>query len=430
MSLFRPDVLPARGAEVLTAVRGFASDSPAAMTAEERAAWLFTLQQISDATAAYRTEVLGAFDANGDGETLHAARSTNSWLKGALQVSGTEAARQVRLARASRTELAQALRAMREGEINYEQLGVIGRSVADLPVEQTEAAVGILTELATQAGVADVAAAGQQIRQAVNPDGALAACENDFSRRHMYLSPLLDGMYTFSGILDAEGAAVLNTALQPFLVPTDTNDDRDAPQRRADGLVSIASLALDQGLLPKSGGSKATLNVTTTLHALQARGGFGGRVESTGGVVGSATMQRIACDAAVARVLLDGEHIPVELGRAQRLFSPQQRKLLALRDGGCRFPGCGLPPAFTDAHHLHPWQSGGDTNLVNGLLVCRWHHRHLHEGGWWITPDDPLRGANGTLTFDGPKVKRLRSKPRAWTQAQLEKLTWWDEPPD
>lgn len=429
--MYRPDELPARGAELLSAARGLTGDEPTVMTAEDRAAWLFAIQQSMDVLAAYRTEVLAAFDANGDGETLHAARSTASWLKGALQISGPEASRQVRLARASRSELAQAVRAMREGEITYEKLGVIGRSVADLPAVQAEFAVDILTQLASQTGVEDVAAAGRRIREAVNPDGALATCDKDFSRRHLYLSPMLDGMYTLNGILDPEGAAVLTTALQPFLVPSDANDDRDTPQRRADGLVSIAGLALDQGLLPKSGGSKATVNVTTTLEALQqAKGGSGGSFESTGGAAGAITLQRIACDAAVARVLLDGEHIPVELGRAQRLFSPQQRKLLALRDGGCRFPGCGLPPGFTDAHHLKAWQAGGETNVVNGLLVCRWHHRHLHEGGWSVTPDDPLRGANGTLTFEGPRTRPLRSKPRAWTQAQLEKLTRWEKPPD
>ncbi len=70
------------------------------------------------------------------------------------------------------------------------------------------------------------------------------------------------------------------------------------------------------------------------------------------------------------------------LGRSQRLFSSHQRRLLALRDGGCRFPGCSRPPAHTDAHHVVPWSAGGATDIANAVLLCRFHHRLVHEGGW------------------------------------------------
>ena len=306
--------------------------------------------------------------------------------------------------------------------------------MAGLPVENAEDVANILIDLATQVGADDLSAAARQVREAVNPDGALASCEKDFSRRRIYLSPLLDGMYTLDGILDPEAAAVVSTALQPFLVPSDASDERDTAQRRADGLVALAGVAMDQSLLPISGGSKPTLNVLTTLETLQgmkrssstppdAPRGTGALIDSTGGVLGSVAAQRLACDATISRVLLDPEGIPVQLGRAQRLFSPHQRKLLALRDAGCRFPGCGLPPAFTDAHHLHPWQAGGATDLPNGLLVCRWHHRHLHERGWQVRPDDPVAGANHGLTFTGPRGQKLRSSPRSFTHDQLAKLT-------
>ena len=72
--------------------------------------------------------------------------------------------------------------------------------------------------------------------------------------------------------------------------------------------------------------------------------------------------------------------MPFDVGRSKRLFTPVAATCLRLRDGGCRFPGCDLPPRYTDAHHIRPWQQGGPTDLGNGLLLCRHHHRRVHEG--------------------------------------------------
>ena len=137
--------------------------------------------------------------------------------------------------------------------------------------------------------------------------------------------------------------------------------------------------------------------------------------------------QRITCDPAVSTVLLNSEFVPINLGRTQRLFSPQQRKLLALRDAGCRFPGCDLPPAFTDAHHVVHWGQGGETDMVNALLLCRYHHRAVHEGGWAIGSNDRLAGTNGTITFRHPaELVVLPSSP----VGQREAVTGWGRPPN
>ena len=81
---------------------------------------------------------------------------------------------------------------------------------------------------------------------------------------------------------------------------------------------------------------------------------------------------------------------PLEVGRATRVVQPAQRHALAVRDRGCVFPGCDRPLAWCDAHHLWHWVDGGPTNLDNLALLCRAHHRTVHEGGWQLTrgPDD------------------------------------------
>ncbi|HEY6710493.1 MAG TPA: HNH endonuclease signature motif containing protein, partial [Actinomycetota bacterium] len=88
---------------------------------------------------------------------------------------------------------------------------------------------------------------------------------------------------------------------------------------------------------------------------------------------------------------------PLEVGRASRVVQSAQRTALAVRDGGCVFPGCARPLAWCEAHHLRHWLHGGPTDLANLALVCRAHHRAVHEEGWRLT-----RQADGRLTATPP----------------------------
>ena len=88
---------------------------------------------------------------------------------------------------------------------------------------------------------------------------------------------------------------------------------------------------------------------------------------------------------------------PLEVGRTSRVVQPAQRTALAVRDGGCVFPDCDRPLAWCEAHHLRHWLHGGPTDLANLALVCRAHHRAVHEGGWRLT-----RGPDGRLTATPP----------------------------
>ena len=88
---------------------------------------------------------------------------------------------------------------------------------------------------------------------------------------------------------------------------------------------------------------------------------------------------------------------PLDLGRTTRVVTPAQRSALAIRDGGWVFPDCARPLAWCQAHHLRHWLDGGPTNLANLALLCRAHHRAVHEGGWRLT-----RAPDGHLTATGP----------------------------
>ena len=92
----------------------------------------------------------------------------------------------------------------------------------------------------------------------------------------------------------------------------------------------------------------------------------------------------LACEAGIIPVVLDGESRPIDVGRARRLASPDQWRLMALRDKGCVGPGCDRPPDWSQAHHLTWWSLGGETNLDEMRLLCLWHHHLVHDQGWDI----------------------------------------------
>jgi hypothetical protein len=98
---------------------------------------------------------------------------------------------------------------------------------------------------------------------------------------------------------------------------------------------------------------------------------------------------------------------PLEVGRSSRVVQPAQRTALAVRDGGCVFPGCDRPLAWCEAHHLRHWLHGGPTDLANLALLCRTHHRAVHEGGWRLARDP-----DGRLTAI-PPYRRPQRAPAA-----------------
>jgi 5-methylcytosine-specific restriction endonuclease McrA len=96
----------------------------------------------------------------------------------------------------------------------------------------------------------------------------------------------------------------------------------------------------------------------------------------------------MGCDAVCSTVEVDEQGAPLTVGRATRTVPPSIRRALMVRDRGCCFPGCDRPPAWTDGHHLVHWADGGETSLENIVLLCRPHHRLVHEEGWTLRRDE------------------------------------------
>jgi len=108
------------------------------------------------------------------------------------------------------------------------------------------------------------------------------------------------------------------------------------------------------------------------------------------------TAKRVACDCSVVPVKEDYFGEPLSIGRKSRSIPPSIRRALTIRDGGCRFPGC-THTRFVDGHHIQHWADGGETSLDNLVLLCRHHHRLVHEGGFSCsrTPSGEVVFADG-----------------------------------
>jgi hypothetical protein len=325
-----------------------------------------------------------------------ACRSTAAWLRALGRLSGHDASGQVKRARWCRRLPALAAAAA-AGEVSTEHLDRVVRLADRVGVDTVTLAEPILTEVARQCDPSRLAQACQRIVAHADPDGAQPDAGKDFHRRGISLSPY-DGMILIQGQLDPEGGAALATALDALMTPPGADELRSPAQRRADALVDLARGALRDGRLPTVGGVRPQVAVLLAPQNLAS--GERRRTDlppdlgpplahlEWAGDIPDTVAQRIACDADVWRVILDpATGRPLDVGRTHRLVPHWIRKALYARDRGCRFPGCHTPAAWTDGHHLTPWAEGGPTDIDNLLLLCRFHHGLVHEGGWSIDLD-------------------------------------------
>ena len=120
--------------------------------------------------------------------------------------------------------------------------------------------------------------------------------------------------------------------------------------------------------------------------------------------VSAETSRRLACDASRVVMRHDQDGRVVEVGARTRTIPPALRRALQHRDRGCRFPGCGLP--LGEGHHVRHWAQGGPTTLSNLALLCRRHHRAVHEEGYKVD-----RQPDGALQFRRPDGRPLPDVP-------------------
>jgi len=339
---------------------------------------LIELERDANALDAERLRRLSEMDNRGDfGEDGYL--STAAWLRDQLGITHGQARQRVEMSRRLAT-MPRARAAFGDGELGFDKARLLGEAQA-AHKGQYSADEEMLVDVARSLPAHGLRKAIDYWTQAHDPETSEAAYEVRFQRRRLHVSKTLGGMVRLDGDLDPVGGEIVITALRSLTEP-DARGGKDQltpAQRTADALVDLCRDLLDSGTAPIVGGERPHITVTVDLGALEGRAGSTCELDEAG-VITPEAARRLACDAGISRVITKGPTQVLDVGRRTRTIPPAVRRALVTRDGGCAAPGCDRPHRWCDAHHIVHWVDGGHTSLDNLVLLCRRHHRMVHEG--------------------------------------------------
>jgi hypothetical protein len=306
--------------------------------------------------------------------------SAASWLAEEFVMSWGRAREEVRVARALE-DMPETRRALDAGEISTSAVRVLvsAREADPAAFKRCERA---LVEAARIHRIWDLQRAAGYWRQAVEQEHRVKDEDTLFQRRRLHASPTIFGLVRVDGDLDPETGETLLTALRAIMDADSRSagpgNERTPAQRRADALGEVCRQWLDLADRPNVGGEKPHLTVTVDVEALR---GAGATELDHVGPVRPEGARRIACDASIRRIVMAGRSEPLDMGRRTPLIPPAMRRAVIARDRECRFPTCDRPHTWCEAHHVLHWADGGPTALPNLVLLCRRHHRLVHQPG-------------------------------------------------
>ncbi|MFI5325087.1 MAG: DUF222 domain-containing protein [Candidatus Rokuibacteriota bacterium] len=353
-------------------------------------------------------------------------RSCAEWLAWRVGLAPGAAREHVRVARALGTLPAMA-EAMARGELSYAKV----RALTRIATAETEARLLAVGRAGTAVHVESIVRGWRRLDQQAE---AREAVRQHASRAlHVYREE--DGTVVLRGRLTAEVGTLFVRALDaaremlyqrrraadavlPAADPAAETPTR--PQQQADALVLLAETALHQEIDPGAPGERYQVVVHVDAAVLANAAQSGQSVLDNGVHVPAGTSQRLACDASRVVMRHDQDGRVVEVGARTRTIPPGLRRALQHRDKTCRFPGCNVRVA--EGHHVRHWAHGGPTKLSNLVLLCRRHHRAVHEEGYQVErlPDGELqfRRPDGRLLPEVPTPAAVPADPAGAIRAQ------------
>jgi hypothetical protein len=285
----------------------------------------------------------------------------------------------------SADSLADSHQALEKGRIGFPHLATLAR---------TAEAVGDRFDEVKLLRLAEVSSPGRffhlcrHFRHAADKERYAAEQADQVEKRSLRISRTEEGWYHLSGVFDSIGGAAVRSALEPLAKKSGEHDGRKRDRRLADAMI--------EALTEKA---QTQINVTTSLETLLGLDGAPAAEMDYSLPISSKTVERLACDSSVTRILLGSESQVIDVGRSKRVVSGPARKALEVRDRHCQWPGCDRAARLTVAHHVVHWIHGGTTDLDNLVLLCPRHHWLVHEGGWQL-----VRGDGGKMLAVPPTV--------------------------
>ena len=318
--------------------------------------------------------------------------STSSMLSNGFGGDQSSSSRQVRTAQnlkvATLTE-----KALEAGDITFEKAEVIARTMAGLPDSLDELTrVRVEKRLigdAKRLTLPDLRRRVLRVADIYRPRDEANLDENTKLRRQearawqnteLWFGQARDGLVPFGVKLPVAQADMLKNQVGAIAAPR-RNEETDADltfgQRMGRAFCHWIERIPTDGL-PTTGGTPATLTVNIDFNDLKSQ--LAAATLSTGPRISAAEVRRLACTHQILPRVLDGKSQVLDQGRSKRVFTPTQRLAMADRDGGCTYPGCDRPPAWTEAHHIDWWaKDGGATDVERGTLLCARHHHWVHS---------------------------------------------------
>lgn len=331
---------------------------------------------------------LGEFESRATAEQLDGSALAAGWLAARLRSTYGWARGRVLMARRLRCELPETAASIAAGDITIAHAQVLTSVPAGPVADAVAERESTLLEAARTLAPDLLARVVKHLAAAVQPDGTDRDAARQYEDRRLFLSEV-NGVRYVDGVLDQESGEIWETALTAEMAADRQADDRRTKrQRRADAATSIFRRYLEQGDAPRQGGTRPHIWVIVAEETLRReRTQRRERTERIAelllsGAIPDETARRHACDGVFSRIVLDPRGLPLDVGRETPMWTPAQRRAVIVRDGGgCRWRGCRRSVRDCDIHHVVYSSCGGTTDIANGVLLCWFHHKQVHEGG-------------------------------------------------
>jgi len=398
-----------RSGTPLTRIKAALDDLPGWLSRLDEASLgepLIEIREVIDRSEAVFADGVRRFDRSGEFRA-DGALSVTAWLRWRCKLSGGAAAERVEIAR-QLEKLPKTQEAFASGDLGYQHVAVIARAAEHVGAAAVRNEEANLLKAAQTMDPGLFTGVAKHFEHRVDAAGALAETNRAYQRRYFHIGEPQDGLVRLDGLLDAEGGATLRTALSGLMKPI-KDDERSFGQRCADALDELGRQA-GPGTREGAGGRRdgagprPQLIIRASLDTLAGLPGAPAGELEGGGTVPAETVQRHACDTAITRITGQRE-LEHERNQASRTLPPSTRRALESRDRHCVFPGCDRPPIWCDGHHLVWWTRGGATTLTNLALLCRQHHRLVHEEGWTLE-----RQKDGRFVATPPRQLAARAR--------------------
>jgi hypothetical protein len=288
------------------------------------------------------------------------------------------------------------------GDTTAAHVDALGRGlkIAGAEREAFMAHLPELVEASTTMTASEFSHLVTETAKSVVTDDGLSTFERQKRETFFKMRNEADGCLSVSGKFDPISASILKSKIGRLVENMFHSGDKEVPvevmpwiepndHRQAQALIALVNGASESvSDVPARAEIVVHVDLETLQHGLHA----GGTCRTAlGADLPVETVRRLACEAEILPVVLDGRSVPIDVGRSKRLATIHQRRALEAIHPTCAIPDCEVIFDHCNVHHIEYWENGGATDLNNMIPLCSRHHHAAHEGGWKLRLDSETR---------------------------------------